>query len=139
MTIDVDDPVVEEHDIFVSTQLSSYLNILQFSGNMAEVEGNATAMTGRVKKSHRILELEVPLDSTHPTYSLERGKELASYSQAGRIRVQGDTPSLYNDGTKQGKLDTVQLTGAKLRMSNDSRYFVGVFSNGIICLSTPSD
>lgn len=130
--MDCDDPILEEHKVFVSTQLASYLTIIQHPGGISELEGESITLTGRFKKTHKILELEVPLDTTHPTYSSDRGEELAVSSHTGRIHIQGDSKGVQ--GTT--KLTTLQLAGSRMLQSKDSNYFVGIYVNGTTPLWT---
>jgi transcriptional regulator with GAF, ATPase, and Fis domain len=123
-----DDPVVSEHDVFISTQLSSYLHVIQYPGNVSELERETTATTGRFKKNHTQLELEFPLDMSHPTYSSERGAELAAASQMGRITLQDS----YESAANARGLSSLKLSGTKIPLSANSKYFVAVSTNNSI-------
>lgn len=130
-----EDPVIAEHNIYISTQLASYLHVLQVPGGSFEElesrEGSPTVQNCRYKKQHQLFELEVPLDTTHPTYSRERATEFAMQSSTGRIRVQGGA---IGDEVASGKtLKTLKLAGVPIPVNPNSRLFVA------ICVNSTSD
>lgn len=122
-----DDPVVSEHEVYVSTQLMPYLHILQLPGNFGELVGPVTNATARFKPVHRLLDLTLPLDTRHSTYSQERGEELALASSTGKIRtntMEPMRPSNYGE-----RIDSLHLTGSRVPMGEHSRYFVATSVN----------
>lgn len=123
---DEEDPVIAEHDIYLTTQLAPYLHILQMPGNLKELEGETLTMACKYKRNHKLLEVELPLNTSHPTFSTERGEEFATSSASGRIRIQN-----FNQDSKTfGKLDRIKLSGSKVNLSPDSKYFTAVCING---------
>lgn len=123
-----DDPVVSEHDVYVSTQLMPYLHILQLPDNFEELVGPAANTAARFKPVHRLLDLTFPLDTHHPTYSQERGEELALASFAGKIRAHGSEP--VRPGSHGERIDSLRLAGSRVPIGEHSRYFVAASVNG---------
>jgi hypothetical protein len=121
-----DDPIIAEHDVYIATQLAPYLHILQLPGNIAELEDGLSSVSGRFKRSHKILELDLPLDTTRSTYSVERGEELLSCSSSGRIKMQGSAEDSIS--SQAGKLTTIKLSGSPVPLSKDIKYFLAVYS-----------
>lgn len=123
-----DDPVVSEHDLYISTHLSPYLHIIQHTGNIIGLEGDSTTLAGRFKKNHKLYELELPIDTAHSTFSSERSQELAIASQTGQIKLQGSSEAI----NKSSGVSSLKLTGSKVALSADSKYFVAVCAGGIL-------
>lgn len=129
-----EDPVIAEHNIYVTTQLASYLHVLQVPGGSFEElesrDSSPTVQNCRYKTQHKLFELEVPLDTNHPTYSRERATEFAMHSSTGRIRVQGGA---IGDQTASGKpIRTLKLAGVPIPVNPNSRLFVATCINGTL-------
>lgn len=77
-----------------------------------------------------MLELNMPLDTRHPTYSKERGSELAVASQTGRIKSATDAKGSSMMMENTSKLEAIQLSGSKCSIDRNSRYFVAIVVNG---------
>lgn len=131
-----DDPVVAEHDVYISTQLSSYLHIFQLPGNYEELEAQnpTTSATGRYKRLHKLVELETVLDTQHATYCEERGFELAEQSLAGRIKLNS---SVHGDvADERGKkLASLKLAGSRIALNPHNRFFVATCIDNAIHLT----
>lgn len=123
-----DDPVVSEHDVYVSTQLMPYLHILQLPGNFDELVGPTTSTAARFKPSHCLLDLALPLDTHHSTYSRGRGEELALASSAGKLRTHAMEP--IRPGSYGERIDNLRLTGSRVPTGEHSRYFVAASVSG---------
>lgn len=123
----MDDPILKEYTVFVSSQLSQYLHLIQTPSRTHLPNSNGGALPGRYKKTSRNVELDVPIDTRHSTYSRDRGEELATSAQSGAIKLVG---SQFNSGTSQ-VLDKVTLAGVPVAKLN-AKYFVGVVRNGTV-------
>lgn len=120
-----EDPITEEYDVYISTQLASYLHIIQMPQTSTELESGHTNLTLKYKKNSRVMELDLPLPTNHPTYSQSRGEELAAQSVGGRIKVFG-----AQEDTSGGQLDHIKLSGGSQPISPDVKYFAATISNG---------
>lgn len=130
-----DDPIIGEHNVFVSTQLAQYLHIFQLPGNVAEAESHeAASMTYRFKKTSKVVEMELPLDTRHPTYSPERAEELASNTSSGKIKYSGLSGGGEIDGDRGGeRLNRMRYAGTPIRIKSDERrYFVVTSVDGAL-------
>lgn len=123
-----DDPVVSEHEVYVSTQLMPYIHVLQLPGNFGELVGPTASATARFKPVHRLLDLTLPLDTRHSTYSQERGEELALASSTGKIRT--NTVEPVRPGNYGERIDSLHLTGSRVPIGEHSRFFVATSING---------
>lgn len=129
----MDDPIIAQLDVYVAAQLAPYLHVLQVPQSVAEVEvaaaaveGGRSSMSGRYKKSSKVMELELPLDRHHPTYSSARGEELMSSSVSGRTKVQDST-----DESRGGeRLSNIKLAGSQSHPSQEVVYFAAVCQDG---------
>lgn len=131
--LDDDDPIVSEHDIFISNQLSSYLHLLNLPGNFSELEGSYTSFSGQYKKNHKLLKIQVPLDVSNSTYSKERGEDLALASANGKLKtIMTPTNTSQTIASKPiGKLNSITLAGSKVNHNSDSRFFAVIPIDGI--------
>lgn len=123
----MDDPVLKEYRVFVTSQLSQYLHLVQTPSRTHLPHSNGGVLPGRYKKMSRNVELDVPIDTRHPTYSRDRGEELATSAQSGAIKLVG---SQFQSGASQ-VLEKVTLAGVPVSKLN-AKYFVGVVRNGIL-------
>lgn len=122
----MDDPIVAQLDVYVAAQLAPYLHILQVPESVEEAEVGRTSMNSRYKKNSKVMELELPLDRQHSTYSAARGEELMSSSLSGRIKVQGSA----DEGRGGGQLSSIKLAGSQSLASQEAMYFVAVCQDG---------
>lgn len=122
-----DDPVVREHRVFLTTQLTQYLHIIQAPSRDQMPSSNGGVISGRFKKNARIFELDVPVDTKHQTYSKDRGTELGSAVSTGTIKLVGSGP--LGAGPSSKLLDNITLAGGPVTNLNAS-YFAGVFKDG---------
>jgi hypothetical protein len=124
-----DDPVVREHRVFLTTQLAQYLHLIQAPSRDHMPNSNGGVISGRFKKNAKIFELDVPMDTSHQTYSQERGSELGSAISTGAIKLVGS-----GAGASSKMLDSVTLSGGPVTNLNAS-YFAAVFKDGkLLCL-----
>lgn len=119
-----DDPVVNEHRIFLTTQLTQYLHLIQTPSRDQMPNNHGSVVSGRFKKNARIFELDVPMDTRHQTYSQERGSELGSAVNTGTIKLVGS-----GNASSSKMLDNITLSGGPVTNLNAS-YFAAVFKDG---------
>lgn len=124
------DPVVKEHKVFLTSQLAQYLHLVLAPSRSSLPSGHGNALSGRYKKTSRMVELEVPMDTRHQTYSRERGEELAAGAQTGSIKVLGMHPG----GSGAEILNKITLSGCPVAHVS-AKYFAGVVREGIFVLS----
>lgn len=123
----MDDPILKEYRVFVTSQLSQYLHLIQTPSRTHLPNSNGGALPGRYKKNSRHVELDVPVDTRHQTYCRDRGEELATSAQSGAIKLVG---SQFHSSPSQ-VLDKVTLAGVPVAKLN-AKYFVGVVKNGTL-------
>lgn len=119
------DPVVKEYKVFLSTQLAQYLHIIQTPNKTSLPSSNGGVLAGRYKKGSKLVELDVPLDTRHPTYSRERGEDLAVAAQTGAIKVLGSGSAAGGNQI----LSKVTLVGGPVSRLN-AKYFVALKRDG---------
>lgn len=124
------DPVIKEYKVFVSTQLSKYLHLVQAPSRTRLPANNGCAIAGRYKKVSRAFELNVPMDTSHPTYSKGRGEDLAAATQTGSIKLAGSQLGVASGQ----KLDRIQLVGGPVAKLN-AKYFAAVFHEDALHLT----
>lgn len=126
----MDDLVVKEIKVFVSSQLTQYLHLV-LAPTRASLTGSDAhgALKGRFKKTSKMFELDVPLNTRHQTYSKERGQDLASAASSGSIKVVG---SHVGQGNSE-LINKVTLSGGQVPKIN-ATYFVGVIREGTVFL-----
>lgn len=139
-----EDPVIAEYDVYISTQLSSYLHVIQVPrSSIEELEGRgngAGVQNCRYKRQHRLLELYVPLNTTHSTFSRARAAEFSAHSGTGRIRLQSEGTTATLPTTGEGELLTaVKLAGGPMAANPNSRYFVATGVEGALHLTPVSN
>lgn len=142
-----EDPVISEYDVYISTQLSPYLHMIQVPrSSIEELEGRgngAGVQNCRYKRQHKLLELHVPLDTTHSTFSRTRAAEFSTHSGTGRIRLHGtggEGTAATTTGMGEGELlKTVKLAGGPMAANPNSRYFVATSMEGALHLTPISN
>jgi len=130
----MDDEILLEMDVFVSTQLAPYMSVLQFPGNLPELEASLGAdgsIQGRCKPHSKLVELEFPLDTGHPTFDRGRAEELGQAASEGRIRsatgIYGSTREMVSKLCLQGS----SFVPSPLSSSQSGKQFFVAYSLGM--------
>lgn len=82
--MDTEDQVLEEYDVYVNTALMSHLHILQlpspsFSDRFAHLCDSSpdVVLSSRFKPKNGLLEIDIPMDTSHRTFDRERSEKFA--------------------------------------------------------------
>ncbi|OMJ16895.1 DNA-directed RNA polymerase III subunit RPC5 [Smittium culicis] len=122
-----DDPVISRYPVFLNEKLSKYLHLFQYPLKSSEwIEQQEQQPTNaRVKPKAGIVELEIPINTSHMMYSKNKGSKLA----AG-LRNSGETLNVPT-----GKLFDVQ-TWTSAPIAQRSKYMIVAYINGELHLTT---
>lgn len=112
---------MKSYKVLLTTQLTPYLHLVQTPSKSHLPNLHERAIRGRFKKVSRAMELDVPLNTRHETYSKIRGEDFAISAQMGSIKLVGGT----QQNVPSKMLDTVTLSGGPVSELN-AKYFVGV-------------
>ena len=110
--MDTDDQILEEYDIHINTALMAHLHILQlptssFSDRLAHLRdshGTDAVLSSRFKPENGLLEIDIPMNTSHRTFDEERSEKFAK--EALPADVKEDVGKLM--------LDHQRLTGTCL-------------------------
>ena len=126
--MDVEGQVLEEYDIYINTALMPHLHILQlptpsFSDRLAHLRashGADAVLSSRFKPENGLLEVDIPMDTSHHTFDEERSEKFAK--EALPVDVKEDVGRL--------RLDHQRLTGTCLPC-NSGILMLGTIFQGI--------
>ena len=114
--MEVEDRVLEEYDIHVNTVLMSHLHLIQlpsasFASRLAHLRdshGAETVLSSRFKPKNGLLEVDIPMDTSHRTFDRERGERFAKEA----------LPPDVKEEEGMSMLDHQRLTGTCLPCNN---------------------
>ncbi|KAG5460028.1 MAG: Sin-like protein conserved region-domain-containing protein [Olpidium bornovanus] len=141
------DPVVKEFPVYVSTALAKQLYLFQFPVRNLPWTSSNCPVAARVKPAHKVVELDLPLETTVDTYNRERGEELSLGVTDEEVRTAYDVKAAgWGAGAKgrsagfstgppeKEKLLDIQ-TLSSLYVPSQTMYMAGVTRDGALHLT----
>lgn len=137
MNLTENDELIAQYPVIVGSQLGQYLHLVQIPTHTSQnpISNSAVAFSGRFKKASRRLELEVPINTKHTSYTSEYSKELAKAACQGSMRIVGSSSEADGLTIKSNpqQIDRVRLSGGPVPVPQ-AKYFVGRMRGGSVHL-----
>lgn len=138
---ELEDEVLAEYPIYLTTELSKYLYMFQYPMRSTPFNSRSGPTAARLKPRARMVELDLPLDTRSPHYSTERGEDFAmglndkTIKTAYDRRMEEHEEELsmghsYKAPKKKEEelLDRMTLTSVEVPIQ--TKYVVGVIRDG---------
>ncbi|PVU87620.1 hypothetical protein BB559_005966 [Furculomyces boomerangus] len=123
---ELEDPIVARYPLFISEKLTKYLHLFQYPMKAPEwmEQQDQQPTAARVKPNSGIVELEIPINTSHSMYSKEKGAKFAAGMQNS-----GETLNI-----PQGKLFDAQ-TWTSSPITQTANYMIATFIDGELHLT----
>lgn len=153
--MEVEDEVLAEYPIYLTTELSKYLYMFQYPMRSTPFNNRNGPNAARLKPKAKMVELDLPLDTRSANYSTERGEDFAMGLNDKTIKTAYDRRMEEHEEElsmghsykapkkiEEELLDKMTLTSVEVPIQ--TKYVVGVIRDGkfsmcfmiVICIIT---
>ncbi|KAI8083939.1 DNA-directed RNA polymerase III subunit Rpc5 [Thamnidium elegans] len=144
--MEVEDEVLAEYPIYLTTELTKYLYMFQYPMRSTPFNGKNGPTAARLKPKAKMVELDIPLDTRSPNYSTERGEDFAmglndkTIKTAYDRRMEEHEEELtmghnYRQPKKKEEELLDKMTLTSIEVPNQTKYVIGVIRDGELHLT----